>query len=95
MRDEGKAWAFIDKLADRADDEPGTSISSTTVDGTRVVVIESDEDPLHLTIRDEYMLVGNSTDTLNAAFATIESAIRYSMPIGSLLRTVNSTTTPG
>ena len=73
VRDEGKAWAFIDKLADRADEEPGTSISSMTVDGTRVVVIESDEEPLHLTIRDEYMLVGNSTDTLNAAFATIES----------------------
>lgn len=76
VRDVDAAWRFVDLVVARTLAEVPSAVSSeTTIDGLRVVILDSGEDPAHFGVKGEHLVIADSRRSIEAAYHTIDSGI--------------------
>ena len=74
VRNPDAAWRFIDLVVERTLEEvPSAVTEETTVDGLRVVILDSGEDPAHFGVKGDHMVIAGDRDSIEAAYATLDS----------------------
>lgn len=74
VRNAEEAWDFIDLVVARTLEEvPSAVTAETTIDGLRVVILESGEDPAHFGVKDEHLVIADSRQSMEAAYRTLDS----------------------
>ncbi len=76
VRNVDEAWRFVDLVVARTLEEfPSAVTSETTIDGLRVVILDSGEDPAHFGIKGEHLVIADSRRSIEAAYRTLDSEV--------------------
>ncbi|MCP3975129.1 MAG: DUF3352 domain-containing protein [bacterium] len=74
VRNVEEAWRFVDLVVERTLAEVPSAVSSeTTIDGLRVVLLDSGENPAHFGVKGEHLVIADSRQSIQSAYDTIDS----------------------